>query len=102
MTEGQEELSVEKQSRRKKLGRAVLYLGFSIILVVFILSLSVPMVSSYSGVEIPTSSYSPFVVLFTVIGIVLIIAGLVAIILPEGMPKDGVWVMKVGPLCGNT
>ena len=101
MTSSQEESTIEKQSRKKRLGRAALYLGLSIILVVFVFSLSMSIVSSYSGVEIPVSSYSYLSSLITVIGIMLIIAGIVAIILPDGPSRDGVWVMKLGPLVGN-
>lgn len=101
MQSSQEVPVPQKQSTRKRYGRAVFYLGLSILLVVFILSLSMLIVSSYSGVETSISGFSPFALLFTVIGILLIIAGIVAIILPEGLTNDGVWIMKLGPFAGN-
>jgi hypothetical protein len=100
MTSVQKENAARNQSRRKKLGRAALYLGLSTILVVSILSLSVSIVSSYSGVASPESNYF-YLSLVILIGILLVMTGLVAIILPEGPSRDGVWDMNMSSLVDN-
>jgi O-antigen/teichoic acid export membrane protein len=96
-----EETSVERPSRRKRAGRVVFFIGLSLVLVAIILSFSISIVSAYSGTEIPISSYSDITALIFIIGLVLIIAGLTAIILPEGLSKDETWIMKMSPYAGN-
>jgi hypothetical protein len=35
-------------------------------------------------------------------GILMVFAGLAAVLPPEGLSKDGLWAMKSGPYVGNT
>jgi hypothetical protein len=84
-------------SRRKMIGRMVFFIGLSLLLVVIVFSLSVSIVSSYSGTQIPASNYSSIIPLLFILGLILIVAGLTAIILPDGLSRDGVWAMKLGP-----
>jgi hypothetical protein len=100
MTSPQEESTAEKQSRRKKLGRAALYIGFSIIIGNFISSLSLPIAYFYLGAYTPESSYLNYSLLTTIIGIALILVGLIAILHPKATSKDGVWIMMLSPYVG--
>jgi amino acid transporter len=92
-----EETVVKRQSRRKRAGRILFLIGLSLLLVIIIFSLSISIVSSYSGVEFPMSNYSSIISLIFVLGLLLIIVGLISIVLPEGLSRDGLWVMKLGP-----
>jgi hypothetical protein len=96
-----EETSVEEPSRRKRAGRVIFFIGLSLVLVAIILSFSISIVSSYSGTEISMSNYSDITVLIFVIGLMLIIAGLTAIILSKGPSKDETWIMMMSPYAGN-
>ena len=92
-----EETETTRPSRRKMVGRMVFFIGLSLLLVAIVISLSVLIVSSYSGNQIPVSNYSPIITLIFILGLILIIVGLTAMILPNGLSRDGVWVMKLGP-----
>jgi hypothetical protein len=92
-----EEAETTRPSRRKRVGRMVFFIGLSLLLVVIVFSLSVSIVSSYSGTQIPASNYSSIIALIFILGLILVVVGLTAIILPEGLSRDGVWAMKLGP-----
>ena len=92
-----EEAETTRPSRRRMVGCMTFFIGLSLLLVVIVFSLSVSVVSSYSGTQIPTSNYSSIITLILILGLILIVAGLTAIILPDGLSRDGVWAMKLGP-----
>lgn len=102
MNSQQEEIGVTYPSRRKRIGRVLFLVGIALIVIGLVSSLLISVVSAYSGSVPPTASFE-YVRLFLVIsGLLLVLAGLAAVLLPEGPSKDGLWVMKIGPLFGNS
>jgi hypothetical protein len=101
MSTPQGETDIQQPSRRKRAGRVVFFIGLALLAVIIVFSLSVSIVSSYSGAEIPIANYSSITLLIFVLGLLLILAGLIAAILPEGPSKDGIWVMKMSPFAGT-
>lgn len=83
------------------MGREVFLIGLSLLLIVIVFSFSMSIVSSYSGVEIPMSNYSSITLFLFILGLLLIAAGLIAVVLPEGPSKDGTWVMMMSPFAGT-
>jgi len=100
MNTAQEEADVRKPSRRKGAGRVIFFIGFALLLIAIVFSFSISLVSSYSGAEVPISDYSGIISLIFTAELLLILAGLAAVVLPEGPSKDGIWVMMVGPYAG--
>jgi len=85
------------QPRRKRVGRILFISGIVIVVGVIVLSLSVVLVAAYTGSLILVSNYGGYAILALFFGILLIVAGLIALILPEGFSKDAVWAMRGGP-----
>lgn len=102
MNSQQEESEIVPPSRRKRIGRVVFLLGIALIVIGLVSSLLISVVSAYSGSVPPMGNFG-YIELFLVIsGLLLVLAGLAAVLLPEGPSRDGLWVMKIGPLFGNS
>lgn len=101
MTADKTKTEIKKRSRRKRAGRAVFLAGLILLLIVIVSTLSISIVSSYSGTEISVPNYINFTMLIFVLGLLLVVAGLIAVVLPEGPSKDGTWVMMMSPFAGN-
>ncbi|MFW9786179.1 MAG: hypothetical protein ACFFE2_12580 [Candidatus Thorarchaeota archaeon] len=90
-TEGQ------KKRRRKFLGSVAVGIGLSFIAFVIVFGMLIPLVSadgsSVELVQIHNVIAGPILIF----GILLILAGLIAILLPEGFSKDGFWSFQTGP-----
>lgn len=85
------------QSRLKHVGRILLILGAVIIVGIAILGFSVVLVAAYTGSSVIVSNYGSYAIPTLLLGIFLIVAGLIALVLPDGFSKDVVWSMKIGP-----
>ncbi len=85
------------QPRLKRAGRILFISGIVIVIGVIVLSLSVVLVAAYTGSLMVVSNYGGYAILALLFGILLIVAGLIALILPGGFSKDAVWAMRSGP-----
>ena len=85
------------QPRLKRAGRILFISGIVIVVGVIVLSLSVVLVAAYTGSLMVVSNYGGYAILALLLGILLIVAGLIALILPGGFSKDAVWAMRIGP-----
>ena len=94
----QEEIEVTYPSRRKRIGRAVFLLGIALIVIGLVSSFLISIVSAYSGPVLPVVNFAYVLFLLVICGIMLMIAGIAAVLLPEGLSKDGVWSMETGPM----
>ena len=83
--------------RLKRAGRILFISGIVIVVGIIILSLSVVLVAAYTGSLMVVSNYGGYAIFALLLGILLIVAGLIALILPGGFSKDAVWAMRVGP-----
>lgn len=91
-TEGRREIPL-----RRRIGKIVLAVGLFVIVLVIVLGILTSLVSAYGGSTELVRVYDVIAYPCFVFGIILVMGGLVAIILPEGPSKDGVWVLKTGP-----
>jgi len=85
------------QPRLKRIGRILFISGVAIVVGVIVLGLSVVLVAAYTGSSIIVSNYGGYAILALLFGILLIVAGLNALILPGRFSKDAVWAMRSGP-----
>ena len=85
------------QPRLKRVGRILFISGIIVVVGVIVLSLSVVLVAAYTGSLMVVSNYGGYAILALLFGILLIVAGLIALILPGGFSKDAVWAMRIGP-----
>ena len=85
------------QPRMKRVGRILFISGVAIVVGVIVLGLSVVLVAAYTGSFVIVSNYGGYAILALLFGVLLIVAGLIALILPGGFSKDVVWAMKIGP-----
>lgn len=97
----QEEVETTQPSRRKRIGRMIFFWGLALILIEIIMSLLISIVAAYSGLETPIASFEYIHFLLVVSGILFVLGGLAAALLPEGPSDDGIWVMKMSPIVGN-
>ena len=85
------------QPRLKRVGRILFISGIVIVVSGIVLGLSVVLVAAYTGSLMVVSNYGSYAILALLFGILLIVAGLIALILPGGFSKDAVWAMRSGP-----
>ena len=96
MTETQAEGQRNIQQRRL-IGKIGLAIGILLVVFVIILGLFVSVVSANDGSTELHSLYDAIARPVLVFGMLLVISGLLAIVLPEGLSQDGVWILKTGP-----
>ncbi|MFW9976013.1 MAG: hypothetical protein ACFFDQ_12150 [Candidatus Thorarchaeota archaeon] len=87
----------KKTSMRRRIGKVGLVLGLLFIVIVIVLGLLTSWVSAQNGSIELLHAYEIIAVPSIIIGIILLLGGLVAILLPEGLSKDGLWSMQTGP-----
>jgi len=85
-------------SLKRRVGRIGLAIGLLLIGFVIILGLLASAVSAYDGSVELVQVYNTLAVPIFVFGIFFVLGGLLAILLPEGMTKDGTWSLQTGPL----
>ena len=83
----------KKKSLRKRLGKAIFWIGFIIVAVSLI-----PSIAAAAGA--PSTDYG-FISNFVGAGILLAILGLFAALFPEGHTEEGTWIMKMSPFAGS-
>jgi hypothetical protein len=96
MTEPQAEGQREVLLRRR-FGKIVLAVGLFIIFLVIVLGILTSLVSAYEGSTELVRQYDVLARPIIVFSIILVLSGLVAILLPEGLSQDGIWILKTGP-----
>ncbi|MFW9868654.1 MAG: hypothetical protein ACFFFO_07070 [Candidatus Thorarchaeota archaeon] len=102
MTEAEEEVEV---SLRRRTGKIVIVVGILLLVLVIVLGMLTSIVSAYYGPTESARAYVQFNTIATpvvIFGVLLVVAGLIAILLPEGQPQDGVWIMQLGPFGKTT
>jgi len=85
------------QPRMKRVGRILFISGVAIVIGVIVLGFSVVLVAAYTGSLAIVSFYGGYAIPALLFGILLIVIGLIALILPGGFSKDAVWAMRGGP-----
>ena len=85
------------QPRLKRVGRILFISGIAIVVGGIVLGLSVVLVAAYTGSFVIVSNYGGYAILTLLFGVLLVIIGLIALILPGGFSKDAVWAMRIGP-----
>jgi uncharacterized membrane protein YadS len=85
-------------SFRRKLGKIALVIGGFLIVSLVILGVCVSYVAAYNGSSILTQDYLNIAIPGFVLGFVLMAIGLIALVLPEGFPRDAIWSMQTGPI----
>ncbi len=91
------DIGLPAQSRLKRVGRILFILGVTIVVSGIVLGLSVVLVAAYTGSLVIVSIYGGYAIPALLSGILLIVIGLIALILPGGFSKDAVWAMRIGP-----
>ncbi|MFW9770433.1 MAG: hypothetical protein ACFFF9_01450 [Candidatus Thorarchaeota archaeon] len=102
MTEVEEE---EQVSLKRSVGKIVLAVGIILLFLVIIFGTLTSLVSAYYGPTESARAYVQFNTIATpvfIFGVLLVVAGLIAILLPEGQSQDGVWIMQLGPFGKTT
>jgi uncharacterized membrane protein YadS len=82
---------------RRRAGKVVSIAGVFLIASLVILGVCVSFVAAYTGSIDLSQGYLNIAIPGFVIGFLLVIVGLTAALLPEGLSKDGLWVMQTGP-----
>ena len=82
---------------RRRIGRILFWIGVAIVGAVSFLGVFVISVSALVGSSVLVVSYSEFVVPVLAIGILAIVVGLITALLPDGLSKDGLSALKLGP-----
>ena len=82
---------------KRRIGKIVLAVGLFVIVVVIVLGLLTSLVSAYGSSTELVRLYDAIAGPGLVIGILFVMGGLLAILLPEGLSQDGVWILKTGP-----
>jgi uncharacterized membrane protein YadS len=82
---------------RRRVGKVVLMTGVFLIASLVILGVCVSFVAAYTGSTGLDQGYLNIAIPGFVIGFLLMIVGLTAFLLPEGLSEDGLWIIKTGP-----
>ena len=84
-------------SRKRLLGKIALGVGLCLISFVIIFGMLASLVSAESGSTDLILMYDTLAPPLLVFGFLFMVSGLLAIILPAGMSKDGTWSLQTGP-----
>ena len=91
------DIGLPAQSRLKRVGRILFISGIVIVVGGIVLGFGVVLVAAYTGSFVIVSNYGGYAILTLLFGVLLVIIGLIALILPGGFSKDAVWAMRIGP-----
>jgi uncharacterized membrane protein YhaH (DUF805 family) len=81
----------------RRVGRILFWIGVLIIGAVSVLGVVAVSVSALAGSSAFAVSYGNYAGPLLIIGVLLLIVGLVAVLLPRGFSQDGLWALKLGP-----
>jgi hypothetical protein len=87
----------ETYPRRKRAGKLVFLIGLLFVVSGITLSLIIGTAAAYSGSQVLVTTYTPYLFLMEIGGVLMALIGLVAWVLPYGMQGDGLWILKTGP-----
>lgn len=87
----------KKTSAKRLIGKIGLVIGLIAIVFVIVFGMLASWVAAYGGSTELVRMYEVFSAPVFVFGILFLLGGLVALFLPEGLSKDGVWSMQTGP-----
>jgi uncharacterized membrane protein YhaH (DUF805 family) len=85
------------RTMRRRIGRILFWIGVMIIGAVTVLGVAIISVSALAGSSALLVSYRNSAIPALIIGILVMIVGLTAALLPDGFSEDGLWVLKLGP-----
>ncbi|MHA2021951.1 MAG: hypothetical protein ACW96N_09570 [Candidatus Thorarchaeota archaeon] len=98
LTERQSESKDHKEpSIRRRLGKTALVIGLFLIASLTILGVFASLAAAYTGMSTLNQFYLNIAIPGFLMGFLLMIIGFIAVFLPEGLSKDGLWSMQVGP-----
>jgi len=84
-------------SFRRRAGRVAVMTGVFLITSLVVLGVCVSFVAAFTGSSSLGQAYLNATIPGFVIGVLLMTVGLAAALLPEGLSKDGLWVLQTGP-----
>jgi hypothetical protein len=84
-------------SFRRRVGKVAVMTGVFLIASLVILGVCVSFVAAFTGSSSLSQGYLNIAIPGFVFGVLLMIVGFAAALLPEGLSKDGLWVMQTGP-----
>jgi hypothetical protein len=84
--------------RRKRIGKIAVVLGSIAIASVIVLGKLTTIVTAYDDSTDLLHLYDTIAVPILIFGILFVVSGLLAILLPEGLTKVGIWSLQTGPL----
>ena len=96
MTKSQEERP-NSIKLRKRVGKIVLTIGLIAIGTIIVLGLLTSFVSATSGPTDFVQTYNVLAGPSFVFGVLFVLSGLLAILLPEGLSQEGTWSLQTGP-----
>ena len=96
MTQSQEERP-NSIKLRKRVGKIVLTVGLIAIGTIIVLGLLTSFVSATSGPTDFVQTYNVLAGPSFVFGVLFVLSGLLAILLPEGLSQEGTWSLQTGP-----
>ena len=96
MTQSQEERP-NSIKLRKRVGKIVLIVGLIAIGTIIVLGLLTSFVSATSGPTDFVQTYNVLAGPSFVFGVLFVLSGLLAILLPEGLSQEGTWSLQTGP-----
>ena len=82
---------------KRRIGKIVLAAGIFVIVSVIILGLLASLGSMYGWSSELVQLYDLIAFPVFVFGILFVVAGLLAILLPQGLSKEGTWSLQTGP-----
>ena len=82
---------------KRRIGKIVLVAGIFVIVSVIILGLLASLGSMYGWSSELVLVYDLIAFPVFVFGILFVVAGLLAILLPQGLSKEGTWSLQTGP-----
>lgn len=87
-------------SRRKRIGKAIFWLG-AVLVISTVLAPFVVSALAYTGMDVQLGFYESFLTPLFIFGIIMIILGIALALFP-GFSKDGLWIMMTGPFGKTT
>ncbi|MFQ5885504.1 MAG: hypothetical protein ACE5IO_10445 [Thermoplasmata archaeon] len=97
MTEASDKTKSSRRMSRHRIGRAVLWIGVVIIGVATVLTIVVMSAAAITGSDYLVTDYGNIAIPLFLLGIAVIVVGLVMTLLPRGLSRDGVSILKTGP-----
>jgi len=72
-------------------------LGLALVVIGLVSSVLISIVSAYSGSVPLIANFEYIQFLLVISGVLLMLAGIATVLLPEGLAKVGIWSIQTGP-----